>query len=95
MENILHTLNKPPSEKPLREQLLNTLQSGDTLLLIEDGVYYALGNAMNSFPNTINICLLNADLHARGVPESERADTVDYEQFVLLCTQHARVINWY
>lgn len=95
---ILHTFNKSPSHSPdLLQSCLLALLPGDSLLLIEDGVYAALGAiAPPQLPANVRLYLLSEDLAARGIsaripPEFSR---VDYQGFVSLCLQHAKVVNW-
>lgn len=95
---ILHTFNKSPSHSPtLLQTCLLALAPGDSLLFIEDGVYAALDARMRAnIPPNVPLFLLSEDLAARGIsariaPEFSR---VDYQGFVRLCLQHAKVINW-
>ncbi len=97
---ILHTVNKSPFTTDTLEACLQVADQGDTILLIEDAVYAALGQGKYSnLPELTGatILALAADVSARGLQEVLNAaiDTVDYEGFVRLTTTHQRVISWF
>ena len=92
----LHTLNKAPASQAIFEQMLNTANAGDAVLLIEDGVYYCLQSTINRRIQDIQVYALQDDLHARGIPyEESDVKLASYDKFVELCTNHDKVINWY
>ncbi len=93
----LHTLNRAPSNAALLADCLRACSSGDTLLLIEDGVYCAQTEQPLSWPADITVCALAADVAARGLNNrlSSNIKQVDDTGFVQLCCEHARVISWY
>ena len=95
----LHTCNKPLGSVPALALMEKTLLPGDDLLLLEDGVYSVLdGNFLARCASRpeCRVYLLGADLAARGI--SDRIPTgftaVAYTEFVGLCLQHERVVNW-
>lgn len=92
----LHTLNRSPANIQLFEQLINTIRPGDTLLLLEDGVYYCLQNKLNRKIQDIQVYALKDDVHARGIP-IEQSDVVlaSYEDFVNLSCENDKLVNWY
>lgn len=100
---ILHTVNKSPFSNNTLQSCLSVLQPGDTLLLIEDGIYGCLPSA-DTFAKIeqlhaagVKLRVLEEDLAARGLKEqkSELFETADYNQFVELCTQHTSVQSWF
>lgn len=93
----LHTLNRPPSNAALLADCLRACSSGDTLLLIEDGVYCAQASLPLQLPAGVTACVLAADIAARGLNNrlAPGIKQVDDAGFVQLCCDHARVISWY
>jgi len=100
---ILHTVNKSPFSHNTLQSCLAVLQTGDTLLLIEDGIYGCLPTAatfeelQRLHANGVKLRVLKEDLEARGCSDQidELFETADYNQFVELCTQHQSVQSWY
>lgn len=93
---ILHTLNKA-SLKVLSYDCLSLLSPGDSLLLLEDGVYAALPDAPPlTLPEGVRLYVLAEDLAARGISDRipPAFTRVDYAGFVALCLAHVKVINW-
>jgi len=89
----LHTVNDPA----LIPLCLRAAQSGDSLLLIEDGVYNAQPNKLKEFPAGISVYALQTDLIARGLTDRMDAtvNSASDADFVRLCCQHDKVINWF
>ena len=73
------------------------LSAGDAIILIEDGVYCLDQKSLSSIPDSVAVYYLQEDTIARGIDPaaSERVSGLDYSGFVTLCTQHAKVINWF
>jgi tRNA 2-thiouridine synthesizing protein B len=97
---ILHTVNKSPHASDALESCLGVAGQGDTILLIEDGIYAALdkGKFAKLLQQTAaTILVLAPDASARGMEGAliDSIDTVDYAGFVTLTTNHQRVISWY
>jgi tRNA 2-thiouridine synthesizing protein B len=97
---ILHTVNKSPYAADALESCLRVAGRGDTILLIEDGVYAALNKG--KFANlpqqsAATFLALAADVSARGLDGAliDSIDTVDYAGFVRLTANHQHVISWY
>lgn len=92
----LHTLNRSPAHGQLFEQLMSTIEPGDSLLLLEDGVYYCLNNTLNRRIQDIQVYALKEDVHARGLP-IEQSDVLlaSYEDYVGLTCDTDKLINWY
>ncbi len=94
---MLHIVNKPPHSAALRD-CLRLCRRDDVVLLIEDGVYAALGDAGRQLlAATPNVRALREDLEARGV--AARVDAgigiVDYAGFVQLCCDHQPIQSWF
>ena len=100
--SMLHTVNKSPFESNGLKSCLAHASKGDTVLLIEDGVYAALKGTTVSgdmWQRRIDIkfCVLGADLAARGLDKGRLIDgvrIVDYGGFVDLVTEHDRTQAW-
>lgn len=98
----LHTYNKSLAAGEARlHDCLRMLVPGDSLLLLEDGVYLATrlqpGVALRSrIPAGVTLYALAPDLVARGISAKIPADfsSIDYTDFVRLCLSHPRVVNW-
>ncbi len=98
----LHTYNKSLDAGEARLQTcLRMLASGDSLLLLEDGVYVALQlqentQIRNMIPAGVGLYALAPDLVARGISAKIPVDFsgIDYADFVRLCLKHPRVVNW-
>jgi tRNA 2-thiouridine synthesizing protein B len=98
----LHTYNKSLSAGEARLQnCLRMLTAGDSLLLLEDGVYLTAqlheGAPLRSqLPPGVALYALAPDIAARGISGKIPADFsgIDYAGFVQLCLAHARVVNW-
>lgn len=100
--SVLHTINKSPFEKNSLDACLARAKEGSGVLLIEDGVYAALGKTskegtVKSAMAGINFYVLGPDLKARGLAEEsliEGVGVVDYDGFVDLTIQYDKVKAW-
>ena len=95
--SCLHTINKAPSAQ-LLNSCSNTLQKGDAILFIEDGIYHALETALPEFiPEGVAIYALREDICARGLQEKcqEFVEIIAYRNFVELCVEHDKVVSWF
>jgi tRNA 2-thiouridine synthesizing protein B len=98
----LHTYNKSLSSGEARwHDCLRMLAPGDSLLLIEDGVYLtaqlrAGTQGRSLIPHGVKLYALAPDIAARGISGKLPADFsgIDYAGFVQLCLAHPRVVNW-
>lgn len=107
LNNTLHTLNKTQSVRLLNAQLSQCISAGDSVILIEDGVYQCINLTNN--PNTSNqahwseiattIYVLSDDAKARGVPTESIQHTkisfINYHEFVSLSLKYKKVVSWY
>lgn len=98
----LHTYNKSLHAGEARLLgCLRLLAPGDSLLLIEDGVYLVpqmhAGMPLRAMvPAGVTLHALLPDLAARGISGKVPVDFsgIDYAGFVQLCLAHPRVVNW-
>jgi tRNA 2-thiouridine synthesizing protein B len=95
----LHTLNKTTSN--LLKLCISALAAGDSLLLYEDGIYAAMGNAENQqvflkLPAGIKLYTLIEDMQARGITDKvpEIFSRITYRDFVRLSLSCSKVVNW-
>jgi len=94
---ILHTVNKSPLQHGALSSCLRFMNAADALLLLEDGVYGAIGEIDCGLEQvTGSIYALAADVRARGLQDrvGEHVSVVDYETFVDLCVEATAVKNW-
>jgi sulfur relay protein TusB/DsrH len=86
---MLHTFNKAR----LVAQNLRFVAPGDTLVLLEDGVYALLtDSSLAQRPGTY---AMQADLAARGLTHRTGCKIIDYRALVKLCVEADRVRNWF
>lgn len=95
---MLHTLSHSPWQCDFAT-LLRTLNAGDDLLLIQDGVLAGIeGGRFLELLLTAPISLyaLNDDIEARGLSAqfSNSIDRVGYTHFVSLTVKHRNQIAW-
>lgn len=102
MNPMLHIVNKTPFERNALDSCLRLAKPGSSILLIEDGVYAALNNAVDlkkiaSRMEDISFYVLGPDVAARGlgdVPLAEGIKVVNYEGFVDLVVNHEVTQSW-
>ena len=93
--STLHTINKTSTHSAL-SSCLKVARNGDSILLIEDGVY-ASSQLCQSPLEGVALYALHEDLLARGLDASTLSGTiktVDYNVFVDLVCQHQRCVSW-
>lgn len=95
--NRLHILNKGQREASAATDLLGALESGDTVLLIENAVVLAAEGSpyadQVSRLNGVQLVALREDCALRGVTAS--CDTTDYAGFVALTAACKQSISWF
>jgi tRNA 2-thiouridine synthesizing protein B len=98
---MLHIVNKSPFQTSTLDTCLRMAQPGNTLLLIEDGVYAAtVGSAaearMRQACTTLKVYALQPDMDARGVTAKliDGVTLVDYGGFVDLTVQTKTSHSW-
>jgi tRNA 2-thiouridine synthesizing protein B len=100
--SILHTVNKSPFERNSLESCLKFANSGDPVLLFEDGVYGVLKGTsaeerVKAALGNQSIYVLGPDLKARGFADDRVIDgvkVVDYAGFVDLAAENDKVQAW-
>ena len=96
----LHTVNKSPFQAGALTSCLAHIKEGDTVLMLEDGIYGALtgtGFSDKVQASGAKICVLGPDVSARGIDATHilaSIKTVDYDGFVDLAAASARVQAW-
>ena len=99
--STLFTIRKSRFDAPSLYEQLGFAKSGDSILLIEDGVL-ALQSPISlaSFLakcsiNHISVFALSLDCELRGICNHyEQVALVDYEGFVNLVTKHEKQVAW-
>ncbi|TCK09054.1 sulfurtransferase complex subunit TusB [Marinobacterium mangrovicola] len=91
---ILHTLNQAPSNKACLESCLEAMAPEDSLLLIEDGVYWLQPPFRDLLPAEGKLFALTPDIQARGL-EIALEQQVDDAGFVELSVSHDKVVSWF
>ena len=97
---ILHTLNKPPlapAAIACLEVLTASSEDGDSLLLLEDGVYMA-DNSNEELVRQVptRIYALDLDIEARGLAHRvlPSIKVISYADFVQLVVEHKMTKAW-
>lgn len=95
---MLHTLHQSPWQCDMTA-LLRTLQAGDDLLLLSDGVIAGIdgGRYLDLLlAAPISVHALNEDIAARGLSGqiSNSITRVSYTEFVSLTVKHAVQMSW-
>jgi tRNA 2-thiouridine synthesizing protein B len=95
--STLHIVNKSCHSNQALQRCLSLSASGDSILLIEDGVYAAHDSdatLLSKVPG-INWYALDSDLAARGVTQvSGKIEQVDYMGFVELVCKCRNSVSW-
>ncbi len=98
---MLHIVNKSPSQTLSLDSCLRLARDGQSLLLIEDGVYAATTRspaaaAVREAAGRLKVYALQPDLEARGMAATliEGVTPVDYEGFVDLVVEHPATQSW-
>ena len=102
MSTMLHLINKSPFDRNALESCLRLAKAGNSVLLLEDGVYAAMDNtaytgAVKERMDELKFYVLGPDVSARGLddkPLIDGIDIVDYEGFVDLVVEHEVAQSW-
>jgi len=102
MKKMLHLINKSPFDRNSLDSCLRLAKSGSSVLLIEDGVYGALGKASSAEAvskrlGDLTFYVLGPDVSARGLDDTPLIDgmnVVDYGGFVDLVVEHEVAQSW-
>jgi tRNA 2-thiouridine synthesizing protein B len=91
---MLHIVNKSPFNSKTLEQALRHSQSGDSLILIDDGSY-ATQSEWLSVKHELQLYALENDLECRALACPEHITSISIADFVELVFQHDKSISWY
>ena len=96
--SMLHLVNKSPYDGCNLNTATSIMKDGDSLLLIEDGVYGAIkaGKAASLLEGR-SVSVLGPDLAARGISEDKLVDgvqVIDYAGFVDMVEANDNVQSW-
>lgn len=99
---MLHILRHSPHSESRFGSCLRAINSGQSLLLIEEAVYGLLPgtsarNALEYLPASVSLYALEMDLQARGLALDDlppRVTIINHPMLVELCVQHSKVISW-
>ncbi|MCG7598430.1 sulfurtransferase complex subunit TusB [Halomonas sp. McH1-25] len=95
---LLHILNRSQSSSRVPLDTLRAMSGNDRLLLIEDGVYGAVGPLANVFAAIQGrVYALQEDLASRGLEDRRdpAIELVDMDGFVALTEQATQTVSWY
>lgn len=96
----LHLINGSSRTSPALTHCLYAAKPGDTVLLIENGVYCAVAATFDAIarkqPATLNWRALDDDVRARGIEArlAEAVALVDARAFVDLVVSHQPIVSW-
>jgi len=95
---MLHLVNKSPYDACSLDTASSIMKNGDSLLLIEDGVYGAVkAGKASAMLEGCTVSVMGPDLAARGISEDKLADgvnVIDYNGFVELVEKNDKVQSW-
>ena len=98
----LHTVNKSAQQSGILSSCLSIAAPGETVLLIEDGVYALVGciasnNLLIDKHPDIALFALREDLQARGLEAlvSTQVQIINYGEFVALTCRYSKTISWF
>ena len=102
MSTMLHLINKSPLDRNSLESCLRLAKTGNSVLLIEDGVYAAMAKASSAEAvkarmGDLTFYVLGPDVSARGLDDISLIDginVVDYDGFVDLVVEHEVAQSW-
>lgn len=96
----LHTVSKSPFANPALTDCLSFCDPGESIVLIEDGVYAAIVDndaAKALLDSKLQIYAMRIDIEARGLQEkvADSITLIDDLALVELCCQHHSVQSWF
>lgn len=97
--STLHILAHSPFADSRLASCLRLLSGDDGLLLCGDAVYALqhgtrMSQALELMPASISLYALQEDVQTRALELPERAQCIDYPQFVELTLHYAKVNSW-
>ena len=102
MSTMLHLINKSPFDRNSLDSCLRLAKTGNSVLLIEDGVYAAMAKASSAKAvkarmEDLTFYVLGPDVSARGlddIPLIDGINVIDYGGFVDLVVEHEVAQSW-
>lgn len=93
---MLHIVNKSPALTRSLESCVRLSRPGQSLLLIEDGIYAATRADALAGLKHLKVYVLQPDVEARGMKGRivEGVAAVDYAGFVDLVAEHSSNQSW-
>lgn len=93
---MLHIVNKSPALTRSLESCARLSRPGQSLLLIEDGIYAATSADTVASLKHLKLYVLQPDVEARGMKGRivEGVAAVDYAGFVDLVAEHSSNQSW-
>ncbi len=97
---MLHTVNKSPYRSESLKLCMAYMQSEDSVLLIEDGVYAAMKGGASEVlvsGSSAKVYALGPDLKARGIASDKLIDGIEvvgFDGFVNLAAENDKVQSW-
>jgi tRNA 2-thiouridine synthesizing protein B len=89
----LHLIQRSPFSNSALKDCLNILGENDSVLLMQDGTYSLNHPLLAGIKNATYA--LTQDTTARGLTTTASTNTIEYDEFVMLCSQHKHVLSWY
>ncbi len=95
----LHIINASLDRRAAMENCLHAVLPGDTVLLIGNGVFWAVAATFDreaSRAHDISWCALVPDVVSRGIGEhvSAKVQQIDDGAFVDLVASHRPIVSW-
>ena len=85
-------LVKYGSDNSAEKIKLQTAKNSDSIVLIQDGIFWALNDELKNFQGNINV--IKEDFLARGYSEEEcKFNLLDYSEFVDLIEKEEKFIG--
>lgn len=99
----LHTVNKSPFSHSTLRSCISVCADGDTLVLIEDGVFGAIPGSSDTetlialIKQNIKVYALAPDTNARAIEKKiiPGIELINYDDFVKLSLEYTRIQSWY
>tara|TARA_B110000438_G_scaffold229539_1_gene224338 strand:- start:186 stop:488 length:303 start_codon:yes stop_codon:yes gene_type:complete len=99
--DVLHIVNKSPSQSNVLDSCIHRTEPGSAILLIEDAIYalfkYNELNTKHKNLAKIKVYALADDVIARGATEwsPDNIKLIDYAGFVKLTELYQSSVSWY
>jgi len=90
--SILHLVRKSAFETSDFELCVNTLNSTDQLVLLDDGCYNLHHSLINSVENTVKV--IQSHAQARAITKASNSKFIDLADLIELTFKHSIVVTW-